>query len=463
MQAKTALIHPLLADSLTYGLGGAGLGAMLGALTAAGPKVLDTDYAPRSVDKVIPKKVIPQPVFVDEAMAQRLAKRGIIVRKMQAPRDAAAGNETSGIDTMQKVAIWPFEENAVPNAIVGGATKMLPAVVGLSALGGAYYGVNKMMANRAKDAAKRKYVEKRRQLNELIASLDNASNDPAGLGKVAFELSDVLPWLIGVPFIAGGAMAFGDGYDSAVKRNPNIKAQADLDKYYADLPDTPKIQLTPVLKAKPKKAAPPSLPPADLAKTAGFNLGGLRKAFVEPGKANDILAAGGAAAAVPAAWGLSSNIDDPTYKWSERALMPLGVGAMLSRRVMGKTPVSTALKGGALGELGLFGGLRYLDAASNRNPKAQESMADAVKKLAIGGGVVGGLALGGQWLANRHSSREATRGRRAQSRQLKKILETVNTRHGVRNPQDLDDDGDVDDDDRALAAAAGVTAKPAKA
>jgi len=430
-------------------------------MTAAGPRIFDSDYKPRGVDKVIPKKVIPQPVFVDEEMAQRLARRGIVVRKMHAPRDAAVGDETAGIDSMQKVAIWPFEENAIPSAIADGATKVLPAVVGLGALGGAYYGVNKLMANRTKDKAKQKYVEKRRQLNDLIASLDNASNDPSGLGKVAFDISEALPWLIGVPFLAGGAMAFGDGYDASVHRNPNIKAQADLDKFYADLPDTPKVQLTPVLREK-KKPAPPSLPAADLTKTAGFNLGALRKAFVEPGKANDILAASGTAAAVPAAVALSSNIDDPTYKWSERAMMPLGVGAMLSRRVMGKTPVSTALKGGALGELGLFGGLRYLDAASNRNPKAQEAMADSVKKLAIGGGVVGGLALGGQWLANRHASREATRGRRAQSRQLKKILETVNTRHGVKNPSDLDDDGDVDDDDRALAAAAGITAKPAR-
>lgn len=478
MMPKRALLDPAVADSLAYGVGGAGIGAVLAALTAASPNFLNSPYSARSVDKVVPKKVIPKPVYVDEDMAKRLARRGIVVRRAAAPRDAVAGDETSGIDAMQKLAFelpsWlggasDPNTNAVGDGLMGGFKKVLPPAIGLAALGGTYYGVNRAMANRNKDKEKAEYVAKRRQLNALLAALDNAEQS-SPLSKVAFSLEDALPWLIGVPFFTGGALAFGDGYDAAVAKNPNIKAQAELDRFYADLPDTPKVQLTPVLRPKPrmkKQRGPENDPLGKVAmhKTAGFSLRGLGKAFTNPGVANDAVSVAGGAASLPLAFELSKNIDDPTYKIAERALMPLGVAGMLNRRVMGNMPVSKALKWGTAGELGLFGGLRGLDAMTNRNPRALEGQAEATKegmKWLVGGGAgLGALALGGMALGQRHSSREATRARRAQSRQLKKILETVNAKHGLPPPQgmDVDGDGDVDEDDRALAAAAGVTAK----
>lgn len=478
---KLALLDPAISDSLAYGVGGAGLGAVLAALTAAGPQFIDSPYGAKKVSKVIPKKVVPHPVYVDEDMAKRLAGKGIMVRKYDAPKDPVAGDETAAMDPMQKLATWPFDSAGattdVGNSILGGAKKILPFAAGLGALGGTYYGVNKLIANRTKDKEKAQYIAKRRELNALLAALNNAEEQVApGMPKVAFEISDALPWLIGVPFLAGGALAFGDGYDAAVARNPNIKAQGELDKFYADLPDTPKVQLTPVLRPKPKvkprleNKGPENDPLGKVAavvKTAGFNFSGLSKLFTKPGLANDAVSVAGGAASLPLAIHLSENIDDPTYKLAERALMPMGVAGMLNRRVTGNMPVSKALKWGTMGELGLFGGLRGLDAMTNRNPKAIETQADAVRSgmrnLGIGAGVIGGLGLGGMYLGQQHSSREATRARRAQSRQLKKILETVNTRHGIpTRPGDVDGDGDVDDDDRALAAAAGVTAKTDK-
>lgn len=486
MQVKTA-IHPDVADVIKYGVGGAGIGALLAAITAASPKLIKSEFTPRSASKVVPKRILPQPVYVDDDMADRLSRRGVTVHQGKMLRPAVEGDEQSGIDPMQKVA------DDILESIAGGAKKLAPWAVGATAMGGAYLGVNKMIARRAKQQAKEKYIAKRRQLNALLAGLNDAGG--GNLQKIA-ALEDVLPWLIGVPFLAGGAMSFNDGKDSAIAANKNIKAVEDLDRFYADLPDTPKLQLTPVRRPNPKKKR--TAAHDALRKVAGFRLPqmpkigpAISKTFSETGRSNDILSLLGAGAAAAPAWALSQNIDDPSYKWMERGLMPLSVGMLLNRRLNNKGLKPTVWTG--LGtEAGIFGGLRALDAGTNRLPKALEAQAAATREAAAddraankeriagdaannasqsamldkvlkwgtgGGAALGALLLGSQYMGDKAQMREATRGRRAQSRQLKKILSTVQG-HDTSRSGDLDGDGDVDDDDRALAAAAGVTAAP---
>lgn len=289
--------------ALRYGLLGGGLGA-------AGSLVLNAIHSAtnrrKPVEQLVPKTIVEQPYYIDEEQAKRLKERGIKVRlpefgKLASVRESIYGRGKCFGDSVESKTHLKLAEGGVGQWLGEGITDF--AVPALAGLGGGYLGfrgVDWLYDKMHKDSAKERYEKRRAELQRLMNQMNTGLNKVAvdrmrggNLGdhmahfvnnideivKVAGEImrennvkcADVFrsigdkvwgstkPLWKGYGGLIGGAGALAAiaALPSAIRafkqRNPNRQTLQDIESYYRDLPDQPRVKLVPTLRRPPRQ------------------------------------------------------------------------------------------------------------------------------------------------------------------------------------------------------------------
>jgi len=289
--------------ALRYGLIGGGVGA-------AGSLILNALHSIRNrrrpVEQLVPRTIVEQPYYVDDDEAQRLKERGVEVNmpefgKLAALRTTLYDRGECFTDIVEKTHV-KIAEGGVGQWLGEGVTDI--AVPALAGLGGGYLGfrgVDWLFDKMHKDSAKDRYDKKRQELRRMMDQMN------AGLGKVAYDrlhggnlgdqmaffvnnieeiskiageilhakgvtktalfqeqgnklLESIKPmakgyggWMIGLPLALAAASAFPAALRAFKQRNPNTQTVREIEDYYRELPDQPRIKLVPTLRRRPKQ------------------------------------------------------------------------------------------------------------------------------------------------------------------------------------------------------------------
>jgi len=276
--------------ALRTGLLGAGTGA-------AASLVLNAIYHARNnrrpAGEIIPQSIVERPYYIDDDQAAQLESKGIPVNRgygsLKTAREALydAGNcITDVIKSIPRVR-RPKLAGFMDSIGRGARDVALPMLTGLAGGYAGFKGVDYLIDNMAKETAKERYERKRKELQEMLQqttpSVAKVAEDAVNNGALAEDvpafvkcatlltkvgagksftqsLTDNLTgWTddvgetwggygIALPFALASMVALPKAINAFREKNPNAKKMTDIEDYYRDLPEHPRIKLVPTLR-----------------------------------------------------------------------------------------------------------------------------------------------------------------------------------------------------------------------